>query len=280
MNRFPTERPADFVDDLKVPAAPDALFFIVREGKLLLSDAGELPSGHSLAGQAVIALGRLGERPVFALPLTGEAPAGAQLVGLRQCFGVLPDGLFGLAGLAVQLVDFQRSHQFCGACGTPTQPGHGDRARRCPSCGLRVYPRVAPAIIVLISRGTGPDTEFLLLRDPRQAPDVFTTLAGFVEPSETLEAAVHREVGEEVGVKVRQVQYRFSQPWPFPHSLMLAFTAEYAGGDIVPQPGEVEEAQWFTVSDLPRLPPTFTASRRLLDDALATLRLSGDFATT
>ena len=166
MKRFPTERPADFVDDLKVPAAPDALFFIVREGKLLLSDAGELPSGHSLAGQAVLALGRLGERPVFALPLTGEAPAGAQLVGLRQCFGVLPDGLFGLAGLAVQLVDFQRSHQFCGACDTPTQPG------------------------------------------------------------------------------------------------------------------EVEEAQWFTVSDLPRLPPTFTASRRLLDDALATLRPSGDFATT
>ena len=130
---------------------------------------------------------------------------------------------------------------------------------------------MAPAVIVLISRGEGKDTEFLLARGPRQAPGMYTTLAGFVEPSETLEHAVHREVLEEVGVRVRDVQYRFSQPWPFPHSLMLAFTARYDGGEIVPQPGEIEDARWFNVNELPLIPPPFTSSRRLLDEALARL---------
>lgn len=126
---------------------------------------------------------------------------------------------------------------------------------------------------MLIWRGQGLDTEFLLARGPRQAAGTFTTLAGFVEPSETLENAVQREVLEEAGVRVHHMQYQFSQPWPFPHSLMLTFRAEYQSGEIVPQAGEIEEAHWFSVSNLPQLPPTFTASRRLIDEALRKLML-------
>lgn len=267
----PTERPADFVDDQNITPTPDTLWFVVNKGKMLLTSARTLPSDFE--PQHALPLGRYTGWPVFAVPFEQEAPQGMEWVSLRQCFGLLPDELCGLAGLAVQTVEFGRTHQFCGACGTPTIPASGGRSRACPKCGQTVYPRVAPAIIVLISRGQGPDTEFLLVRGPRQAAGVFTTLAGFVEPSETLENAVQREVLEEAGVQVSHTQYQFSQPWPFPHSLMLAFRAEYSSGEIVPQAGEIEEAHWFSVLELPQLPPTFTASRRLIDEALSELKV-------
>lgn len=262
----PTERPADFVDDLSVVPTPDTLWFVVNRDKVLLTWAGTLPS--TFDPQHALPLGRYAGRPVFAVPFADEAPEGTEWVSLRQCFGLLTDELSGLAGLAVQLVEFGRTHQFCGVCGTPTAPASGGRSRACPKCGQTVYPRVAPAVIMLIWRGQETDTEFLLAHGPRQAAGMFTTLAGFLEPSETLEAAVRREVLEEVGVRVQNVHYQFSQPWPFPHSLMLAFRAEYAGGEIVPQAGEIEEAHWFSVLNLPQLPPAFTASRRLIDEYL------------
>lgn len=274
MKTSATERPAEFIDDLTVQDSPDALKFVFSEGKLVLNDQ-VLPQSGALTTTALIPLGTYQGRSVLAGGLQGDLPDGFRLLSVRAAYGVLPDDLFGLAGLAHQLMEFQRTHRYCGACATELQSGDPagglGRHRKCPNCGLSAYPRVAPAVIVLISRGEGKDTEFLLARGPRQAPGMFTTLAGFVEPSETMEHTVHREILEEVGVRVKDVQYQFSQPWPFPHSLMLAFTAKYDIGDITPQPGEIEDARWFPALNLPTIPPPFTSSRRLIDEALARL---------
>ncbi|RJF73852.1 NAD(+) diphosphatase [Deinococcus cavernae] len=272
-----TERPGDFLDDLSVQDNPNALKFVFSDGKLVLSHH-ELPASSELDTESLIPLGTYQGKSVLAGVLKGKIPDGLTAWNVRATYGVLPDDLFGLAGLAHQVTEFHRTHRYCGACATELQSGDPQgglgRYRRCPHCGLSVYPRVAPAVIVLISRGEGPDTEFLLARGPRQAPGVYTTLAGFVEPSETLENAVQREILEEVGVHVGNIRYQFSQPWPFPHSLMLAFTARYDSGEITPQPGEIEDAQWFPALQLPSIPPPFTSSRRLIDEALSTLSLT------
>jgi NAD+ diphosphatase len=194
-----------------------------------------------------------------------------QWSGLRALFGAIDDSLFAIAGRAFQIVDWDRSHQFCGRCGTPTQIKSNERARECPNCKQVHYPRIAPAIMALVRRGS----ELLLARSPHFAPGMYSALAGFVEPGETLEQTLVREVREEVGIEVTNVRYFASQPWPFPHSLMIAFNADYAGGEITPEPGEIEAADWFTLDRLPQaLPSKISISRRLIDAALADLGAS------
>ncbi len=137
----------------------------------------------------------------------------------------------------------------------------GDRAKRCPNCGLVNYPRLSPAIIVLISRGE----DILLARSPRFPSLMFSVLAGFVEPGESLEETLIREVREEVGIEVKDIRYFGSQPWAFPNSLMIGFTAVYAGGEITIEPAEIAEAAWFHKHDLPNIPPKLSIARRLID---------------
>jgi NAD+ diphosphatase len=187
--------------------------------------------------------------------------------GLRRLWGALDDAAWRLAGRAFQVVEWDRDHRFCGRCGTATRRGDkpGELARNCPSCGLQHYPRISPAAIVLIQDGD----RLLLARSPHFAPGVYSTIAGFVDPGESLEETVVREVREEVGVELRNVRYFDSQPWPFPHSLMVGFTAEYAGGEIVIDPTEIEDARWFTPHDLPKLPAPLSIARRLIDSFLA-----------
>ncbi|XLM19642.1 NAD(+) diphosphatase, partial [Chromobacterium piscinae] len=151
------------------------------------------------------------------------------------------------AARAAQLRQFLRNHRFCGHCATPLAVSADQLGRHCPSCGQVYYPRISPAMMVLVHRGR----ELLLARSPHFTPGVYSALAGFVEPGETLEECVHRETWEEVGIKVKNLRYAFSQSWPFPHSLMLAFTAEYDSGDIRPQEGEIEDAGWFDIDALP-----------------------------
>ena len=139
-----------------------------------------------------------------------------------------------------------------------------ERAQVCPQCGLTAFPRLSPAIIVCIRRGE----QILLARNHRFPPGRFSVLAGFVEPGETLEEAVAREVREEVGIRVRDIRYFGSQPWPFPNSLMLGFTAEYAEGELVVDESELAEAHWFTRDNLPDLPPPISIARRLIEDFL------------
>ncbi|HEY9696715.1 MAG TPA: NAD(+) diphosphatase [Trichocoleus sp.] len=208
-------------------------------------------------------LGTLDGFPCYSAELDSEtiAPAGMSFEGLRNLYGRLDEDLFGLAGRAIQMVDWDRTHQYCGHCATPMTQLPTERAKRCPACGLVNYPRLSPAVIVLISRGE----EILLARAPRFPEGMYSILAGFVEAGESLEETIVREVREEVGVEICNIQYFGSQPWPFPNSLMIGFTAHYAGGEIVIEPQELVEARWFHKQDLPMIPPRLSIARKLID---------------
>jgi len=185
------------------------------------------------------------------------------LEGLRALYGRIPDELYGVAGRAVQILLWDKTHRFCGRCGQPTVNAPGERAKLCPQCGLLSFPRLSPAVIMLVQRG---EDELLLARNRAFADGFFSVLAGFVEPGETLEEAVAREVREEVSLELRDIRYFGSQPWPFPHNLMIGFTAHYAGGEIRLQADEIAEAAWYSrSSELPRLPGKLSIARHLID---------------
>ncbi len=281
-----------------VPPPPDpgpALWFVFR-GERLLVEADELVAGRpgedprvfprpaaarvpvaaapaalALAPVRTLYLGALAGAHCFAAEAAADAapPQGFGWHGLRALFSVLDDAHFALAGRALQLLEWDRTHQFCGRCGTPTAAKAAERARECPACGLAAYPRVAPAIMALLRRGPG---EILLARSPRFPPGMYSALAGFVEPGETLEQCLEREVLEEVGLRVENVRYFASQPWPFPHSLMIAFVADWKSGEISADPLEIEAAQWFSLSGLPQLPNPISISRRLIDAVVTEMR--------
>jgi NAD+ diphosphatase len=226
-----------------------------------------LQKNHNWLGSGAVRtlyLGRLAGVDCWTAELPKEAPApieGHSWEGLRTLFTVLDDAQFALAGRALQLVDWDRTHQFCGRCGARTEAKRDERARVCPACKLSAYPRVAPATMMLVKRGR----EILLGRSPHFPPGMYSALAGFVEPGESLEQCVRREVAEEVGVRVNNIRYFASQSWPFPHSLMIAFVCDWESGDIRPQEGEIEAANWFEVLQLPKLPSKISIARRLID---------------
>jgi NAD+ diphosphatase len=152
----------------------------------------------------------------------------------------------------------------CGRCGSPTEHAPGERARRCPQCGHAAFPRLSPAVIVRVTRGD----EILLARAVRFPGGVYSVLAGFVEPGESLEECVARELEEEVGIEVTDIAYFASQPWPFPHSLMIGFTATWVSGDLRIEEAELVDARWFTRDNLPDLPGRLSIARTLIDDWL------------
>ncbi len=256
----------------------DAHAFAFRDDRVLVlavdDDTLVLPL-HAQLVQAGVSgtphfLGMLGQRACVALDLCADAaePAGMRFVGLRSLFFKVPDDLLALAARAFQVVDFERNHRYCGRCGAATLARDHERARECPACKLVAYPRVSPAMMALVTRGR----QLLLARAHRFAPGMFSALAGFVEPGETIEDCVRREVREEVGVEVADITYFASQSWAFPHSLMIAFTATHAGGDIRLEDEEIAEARWFDVDDLPKLPMGVSIARRLIDATVARLR--------
>ncbi len=201
-----------------------------------------------------LAVGLLAERYCRAawLPMGTVPPVGWSYRKLRSLFGKLPDELVAVAGRSWQIAEWDRTHRFCGACGTPTTKLEHERCARCPACGHMAYPRISPAMMVLVRR----DDQILLARHHNSPTGFFTALAGFLEAGESVEDAIHREVREEVGLEVRDLRYFGSQPWPFPHSLMIAYTAEYAGGDIALDTSEIAEARWFGPDDgMPPVPP-------------------------
>jgi len=187
---------------------------------------------------------------------------------LRQLMATLDPAVWNVAGRATQISDWFRDHQMCGRCGTRMEMSASERSMKCPVDGLVSYPRLSPAVIVLVEH---PDGRALLAsnvawRGPRP---MYSTLAGFVEPGESLEDCIHREILEEVGLQVDSIRYFDSQPWPFPNSLMLGFFAGYAGGEITPAPDEIADAQWFAKDDLPTIPPRASIARALIDDWLS-----------
>ena len=229
---------------------------------------GEIPLTPGAPMQAEVRhyIGRLGGVDAWALSVEA-APPGWRRVPLRAAMMAMPASQASAAARASQLIEWDRTHRFCGVCGTPTEQVTHERTRRCPSCGQSAYPRVTPAMMVLVWR-TG---ELLLARAPHFANGMYSALAGFVEAGETLEQCVERETAEEVGVRITDLRYYGSQSWPFPHSLMVAFTARWSEGDIVPQSGEIEDAQWFALDALPLIPPRFSISGHLIRDTVAAL---------
>lgn len=188
-------------------------------------------------------------------------PDGMEFNTLRQLFYRVDEELFSAAGYACQIVQFDQTHRFCGRCGSKTEVSKTERAKVCPTCGLINYPRVSPSMIVAVIKGN----QILLARSTRFKGGFYSVLAGFVEPGETLEECVKREVREEVGVEVINIRYFGSQPWPFPHSLMVGFIADYESGEIVIDPHEIVDAGWYSVDTLPEIPGKISIARRLID---------------
>ncbi|MGE0827411.1 MAG: NAD(+) diphosphatase [Candidatus Binatia bacterium] len=214
-------------------------------------------------------LGRYDGLPCHAVDLADASlPEGMDFKDLRQVYGLLEEDLFVLGGRAVQIVEWDRTHQYCGRCGSRTHTKEKERAKVCPQCGLYSFPRLSPAIIVAVERGD----EILLARSAHFPQGMFSVLAGFVEPGETLEECVVREVNEEVGITVGNIRYCGSQPWPFPNSLMLGFTAEYVAGELTLDPTEIAEAGWFRADSLPTIPGRMSIAGRLITSFLNKVR--------
>lgn len=244
-----------------------ALWMLVQRDRVLLREgdaglAGAEQAARLASAGAAHFIGTLDGRQLWAAGVDDDADAddGWRFSDLFSFHALAGDERWLAAGRAVQIVEWERTHRFCGRCGAPTEPVTGERAMRCRKCGLLAFPRLSPAVIVLIHRGD----EALLARSHRFPAGMYSALAGFVEPGETVEGALVREVEEEVGVRVRNLEYRGSQPWPFPNSLMLGFFAEYAGGEIVPEAAEIEDAAWFRVDALPTIPGPISIANRLI----------------
>ena len=258
-------------------ASPDARFAPVWKDRCLVD--GDPPKVALLPHAKVdplldpresVFLGTFGGHPAFAFDVDSvDAPfeRDGQFHDLRYLGTILPVDEANLVAHAIALVIWHRLQKFCGLCGAPTTAESGGNTRRCtgPDCGEPLFPRVDPAIIVLVSQGE----RCLLGRQSSWPEGRYSTIAGFVEPGESLEDAVRREVREETDIEVGEVEYHSSQPWPFPSSLMLGFTARATSRDIRLNDGELEDARWFTRKELqsgfPKLPFRLSIARRLVD---------------
>jgi NAD+ diphosphatase len=256
------------------PSADPSFVFWVRKTQVAIQH--EAGTGTPTSGALFV--GTLHGRHCWVVDLDAEPPAEETEPGvdwrspevgftdLMSLFGTVDETTWVAAGRSVQLVEWSRTHRYCGRCAAPTEETPGERSRRCPRCGLLAFPRLAPAVITLIERDDG---RALLARNAAWRMEMYSCLAGFVEPGENLEDAVRREVREEVGIEVDDLRYHSSQPWPFPHSLMLGFEAHYAGGQIECDGSEIADAQWFLPDELPNLPGPVSIARRLIDSWVA-----------
>jgi NAD+ diphosphatase len=244
---------------------------IFHSGKLLVTeDASGLgiplartPEELPVTPLRTIYLGSFAGLPCYAAEVSPETPEppGLAFRPLRSLYDVLEEDLFHLAGKALQLLAWEGTHRFCGRCGTETASSLTERSRICPQCGLVSYPQLAPAVITAILK----DNQILLAHAPHFQNNMYGLIAGFVEPGETLEDCVQREIMEEVGLKVKNITYFGSQQWPFPNSLMVGFLAEYESGEITVDGEELDHAAWFPTNRLPVIPPPVSIARKIID---------------
>jgi NAD+ diphosphatase len=242
-----------------------------QSNRLLVRDQEEkpgIPLLHSLAKLNLIPvrtqyLGLLYGHPCSSaeIPLTAATPSGMSFQELRNLYGTLDEDIFLLAGRAIQIVTWDQTHQYCGRCGQRMEDIPGERAKKCPACSLINYPRLAPAVITAVLKGD----KILLSHNAGFGGKRHSLVAGFVELGETLEECVHREILEEVGVRIKNLRYYGSQPWPFPNSLMIGFTAEWASGEIPVDGKEISDAGWYSAADLPDIPPKMSIAREIID---------------
>ena len=257
-------------------SAPEAsdigggILLVCRPGGDVLQEAGD---GLVFPGWPVDApfpadwqrllIGSIGDRPVLlaVAPPDTAPPAGAEWNSPRHLLGGLDAPRSEALSRASMLASWDNDHRHCGRCGEPTVLAESESARVCPSCGFRSYPRVSPAMIVRITHGR----RILLAHNVRFPDGVYSCVAGFVEPGETLEKTVIREIKEEVGLDAKNPRYLKSQAWPLPHALMLGFEAD-AEGEPVPDGVEISDARWFDADNLPHIPRSGTIARFLIDD--------------
>ena len=249
-----------------------AWWFIFSKRKLLVSAEGlepAVPLTRNLADLGFSANGKcfpghpggqtlLRRRPWSDPP---PPPAGLSFQDLWGLHDRLEPDLIPIAFRALHLLDWSQKTRFCKRCGNEMRTKAGPPTRECPVCGYLSFPRISPAVIVLVER----ENQCLLARSPRFKGEFYSVLAGFAEPGETLEETVAREVREETGIEVQDIRYFGSQPWPFPDSLMIGFTARYAGGEIRVDGEEILDARWFTSDQLPNIPGKISIARQLID---------------
>jgi NAD+ diphosphatase len=250
---------------------PNALWFVYSGYRLLVEVSGNIarvPVWNEIEASGIeleqsIFLGSYQGHPCFAVEgkLPDASPLSPKFRELRSLFGLLENGFYEIALLGKHLVQWDKNCQYCGTCRGPLKHRTDLRAKECPECGRLEFPRISPAIIVLVEKG---DT-LLLARSTRFPGSFFSVLAGFVEPGESLEEAVHREVEEETGIRVKDIAYFGSQPWPFPDSLMIGFTARYASGEIRIDGEEIAEAAWYKWDRLPEIPGKLSIAWQLID---------------
>jgi NAD+ diphosphatase len=243
-------------------------WFVFNPTRLLVTSGSSIPYIKN-PGEIQVSpvrtqyLGKLRGHPCFSAEVTQDTapPEGMAFKELRSLYGVMDEDIFLLAGKAIQIVSWDQNHQYCGKCGHKTDYVHDERAKKCPACGFTSYVRLSPAAITAVIKGD----KILLSRNATFRGNMHSLIAGFVEPGETIEECIKREIFEEVGIRVKNIKYFGSQPWPFPNSLMIGFTADYESGEIAVDGKEIIEAAWFDVNHLPELPAKLSIAREIID---------------
>lgn len=244
------------------------LYFIFCKDELLLTDRNEVPTGNEPPitlepWQKLHRLPYLNDMPCFTACIDAPVVAeGLKMMGLRSTFDVLPKSVYQMAGKAQEILYWDSNTKFCGVCGAPMKL-HTDISKRCTNCGKEVWPTPATAIIVAITRNN--NQEILLVQSKNFRSDYMGLVAGFLETGETLEECVRREVMEETHLRIKNLKYFSSQPWPYPCGLMVGFTAEYDSGELHLQTSELRKGGWFRHDQLPEIPGKVSLARQLID---------------
>jgi NAD+ diphosphatase len=265
------EAPGEHVSNMNIQRGK---YFIFRQGRILTRKGAteirpfseEWPSLEPMA-EIVLPVNHATENADFAVELSTDVGIDFEWVSLRSLVGRIDDDSFNLWGKASQILHWQRTHQYCGSCGRATVDHEFEQAKVCPACLLSWYPKISPCVIVLITRGE----EMLLARSPRFTEGLYSTLAGFVEPGESVESTLQREIMEEVAIRIKNIRYFGSQPWPFPGQLMLGFFVDYDSGEIHIDGTEISDAGWYHSQNLPLIPGEGTIAGRMIRHHLAGL---------
>jgi len=268
------ETPALFTPLINTAGQANPTTLIFRGDELLLRDSdlspayGAVAAAMNIRPERIHPVGTLSDRYFQTAWVERDAAAmpGYSFKKLRSLFGAIDDHLVAIAGRAYQIAEWARTHRYCGSCATATELVAGERCLKCPACGMTAYPRISPAMMVLIRKGDA----ILLARHTASPTNRFSALAGFLEAGESIEEAVHREVFEEVRLKIHNLRYFGSQSWPFPHSLMIAYTADYLSGEISIDENEIAEARWYGPNDtLPEYASTISIAGSLINSHLS-----------
>jgi NAD+ diphosphatase len=259
---------------IRIDLTPDrcGYWFVINRGQILLTNDSDpvVPFGvwSALAlpaASSAIQLAEFDGHPCYLVIDDDQRAETSQWQSVRSLLSDEDPFWFLTAARATQLALFLQTHRYCGQCGHAMQEVDWELATHCHRCQHRCYPRISPCVLVAVRR----PGEILLARSARHKAGLYSIVAGFVESGETLEQAAIREVLEETGIQITNLRYMGSQPWPFPHSLMAGFIADYVAGDIVCQPNEIEDAAWFSVHKLPQIPPLATLSGQMIAAVVA-----------